>query len=160
MRASVFKTIEVDCFVVQDAVAPAHEHDALPFEGQSAHRGRISFATGDLFFEEEFGPRAVEGRLAGVFKEALMDEVRPGPTAMHPMLVFAALLLHRSDPAILLDGEGALVARTFTPKSTAEARRQSRTASREALPEGSVLMLGKEMLDPGVVLCECGPKLE
>ena len=92
----MFKTIEVDCFVVQDAVAPAHEHDALPFEGQSAHCGRISFATGDLFFEEEFGPRAVEGRLAGVFKEALMDEVRPGPTAMDPMLVFAAFLLHGS----------------------------------------------------------------
>ena len=156
----MFKTIEVDCFVVQDAVAPAHEHDALPFEGQSAHRGRISFATGDLFFEEEFGPRAVEGRLAGVFKEALMDEVRPGPPSMDPMLVFAALFLHGSYPAILLDGEGTLVARTFIPKSTAEARRQSRTGSREALPDGSVLMLGKEMLDPGVVLFERGPKLE
>ena len=160
MRASVFKTIEVDCFVVQDAVAPAHEHDALPFEGQRAHCGGMSFATGDLFFEEEFGPRAVEGGLAGVFKEALMDEVRPGPTAMHPMLVFAALLLHRSDPAILLDGEDALVTGAFTAKSTAETWRQSRTGSREALPDGSVLMLGKEMLDAGVVLFERGPKLE
>ena len=156
----MFKTIEVDCFVVQDAVAPAHEHDALPFEGQRAYCGGMSFATGELILDKGFGPRAVEGGLAGVFKEALMDEVRPGPTAMDPMLVFAAPLLHGSYPAILLDGEGALVARTFTPKSTAEARRQSRTGSREALPDGSVLMLGKEMLDPGVVLCERRPKLE
>ena len=160
MRASVFETLEVSSFVVQDAVAPAHEHDALPFEGQSAHRGRMTFTTSELFFEEEFGPRAVEGRLAGVFKEALMDEVRPGPTAMDPMLVFAALLLHGSYPAILLDGEGALVARTFTPKSTAEARCQRRAGPGEALPDGSVLMLGKEMLDPGVVLFERRPKLE
>ena len=105
----MFESLEVSSFVVRGAVTPAHEHDALPFEGQRAHCGGMSFATGDLFFEEEFGPRAVEGRLAGVFKEALMEEVRPGPTAMHPMLVFAALLLHRSDPAILLDGEDALV---------------------------------------------------
>ena len=160
MRASVFETLEVSSFVVQDAVAPAHEHDALPFEGQSAYRGRMTFTTSELILDKGFDPRAVEGRLAGVFKEALMDEVRPGPTAMDPMLVFAALLLHGSYPAILLDGEGALVARTFTPKSTAEARCQRRAGPGEALPDGSVLMLSKEMLDPGVVLFERRPKLE
>ena len=156
----MFETIEVGGFIVRDAVAPADEHDALPFEGEGADGSRISFTTSELILDKGFGPRAVESRLAGVFKEALMDEVRPGPPAMDPMLVFAALLLHRSDPTILLDGEGALVARTFIPKSTAEARRQSRTGSREALPDGSVLMLGKEMLDPGVVLFERRPKLE
>src|SRR5205807_5257133 len=124
------------------------------------YRGGIGFTALELILDKHFGPRAVEGRLAGVFKEALMEEVGPGPTAMDPMLVFAALLLHGSYPAILLDGEGTLVARTFIPKSTAEARRQSRTGSREALPDGSVFMLGKEMLDPGVVLFERRPKLE
>jgi len=129
-------------------------------KGQSAHRSGISFAPLELILDKRFGPTAVEHRLAGVFEEALMDEVRPGPAAMDPMLVFATLLPHWSYPAILLDGEGALVAGAFTPKSTAEARRQSRTSSREALPDESVLMLGKKMLDPGVVLFERDPKLE
>jgi len=92
----LFETLEVSSFVVREAVAPAHEHDALPLEGQSARRGGISFAPLELILDIGFGPTAVECRLAGVFKEALMDEVRPGPTAMDPMLVFAAFLLHGS----------------------------------------------------------------
>jgi len=156
----LFETLEVSSFVVREAVAPAHEHDALPLEGQSARRGGISFAPLELILDKGFGPTAVECRLAGVFKEALMDEVRPGPTAMDPMLVFAAFLLHGSYPAILLDGEGALIAGTFTSKSAAEARRQGRTGSGEAFPDGGVFMLDKEMLDLEVVLLERNPKLE
>ena len=160
MRASVFETLEVSSFVVGEAIAPAHKHDALPLEGQSAHGGGMSFTSLKLILDKYFGPGAVESRLAGVFKEALMEEVRPGPPAMDPMLVFAALLLHRSDPAILLDGEGVLVTGAFAPKSTAETGRQSRTGSGEALPDSSVWMLGKEMLDLGVVRFGRGPKLE
>ena len=109
--------MEVSSFIVRDAITPAHKHDALPLEGQSAHRGRISFAATKLLLDKRFGPGAVDGRLAGIFKEALMEEVGPGPTAMDPMLIFAALLLHGGYPAILLDGEGALVAGAFIAKS-------------------------------------------
>jgi len=38
-----------------------------------------------LFLEEEFGPGAMEDGLVGVFEEALMDEVWPGPAAVDPV---------------------------------------------------------------------------
>ena len=102
----------------------------------------------------------MKDRLAGIFKEALMNEVRPPPTTMDPVLVLAASFYHGSYPAILLDGEGTLVAGAFIAKSTAEARRQSRTGPGEAFPDGSIFMLDKELLDPGVVLFERNPKLQ
>jgi hypothetical protein len=74
----VLETLEVDCFVVGDTVAPADKHDALPLKGQGADSGGISFAAGELIFNKHLGPTAVEHRLAGVFEKALMDEVRPG----------------------------------------------------------------------------------
>ena len=68
------------------------------------------FAFGDLLLHKELGPGAMEDRLVGVLKEALMDEVGPAPAPMNPVLIFAAFLGDRSDAAILLDGSGALVA--------------------------------------------------
>ena len=115
------ETLEVDCFLIRDAVAPAHEHDALPLEGQGADGGGISFAAGHLLLEIELGPAAMEHRLAGIFEEALVSKVRPGPASMDPVLVFAALLGDGSDPAILLDGEGTLERGPSLPK--AQARR-------------------------------------
>jgi hypothetical protein len=50
----VFETLEVNSFVVGDAIAPAHEHDALPFKGEGADRGRMSFTTGDLILDKYF----------------------------------------------------------------------------------------------------------
>jgi hypothetical protein len=41
--------------------------------------GEIGFAAGELILDKHLGPTAVEHRLAGVFEEALMDEVWPGP---------------------------------------------------------------------------------
>src|ERR1700687_5787298 len=87
-------------------VAPAHKHDALPLEGQSADGSGIGVAAGELILDKHLGPTAVEDRLAGVFEEALMDEVGPGPAAMDPVLVFAAFLRNRGGPAILL-GSGS-----------------------------------------------------
>lgn len=77
----------------------------------------------------------MQDRLAGVFKKALVDKVRPGPASMDPVLIFAALLLDRSHAAILLDGGGALIAGALGTKSTGQARRQGRTGAREALPD-------------------------
>ena len=74
--------MEIDYFVVRDAVAPTHEHDTLPFEGQSADRGGMSFATPDLVLNEELGPRAMQGRLTSILEEALVNKVGPGPAAM------------------------------------------------------------------------------
>lgn len=62
------------------------------------------FAFGDLFLEEEFGPGAVQGRLAGILEEALMSEVGTAPATMNPVLVLATALGHRSDATVLLDG--------------------------------------------------------
>jgi hypothetical protein len=42
----------------------------------------MSFATPDLVLNEELGPGAVEGRLAGVLEEALVSKARPGKAAM------------------------------------------------------------------------------
>jgi hypothetical protein len=116
------ETLEVDCFVVGDTVAPAHKHDALPLKGQGTDGGGIGFAAGELIFNKHFGPSAVEHRLAGVFEEALVSKVRPGPASMDPVLVFAAFLSDRSYAAILLDSGGALVARALTTKSAGQAR--------------------------------------
>jgi hypothetical protein len=80
--ASALETLEVDCFVVRDTVAPAHEHDALPLKGQSADGGGIGFAAGELILNKHLRPTAVEHGLAGVFEEALMDEGWPGPASI------------------------------------------------------------------------------
>ena len=67
------------------------------------------FAFGDLLLHKELGPGAMEDRLVGVLEEALMDEVRPTPAAMDPVLVFAAALGDRGNAAVLLEGGGVLV---------------------------------------------------
>ena len=82
----------------------------MPFEGEGADSSRISFTALELIFNKQFGPGAVENRLGGIFKKALMEEVRPTPATMDPVLVLAAFFYHGSDPAILLDGGGAEVA--------------------------------------------------
>ena len=76
------ETLEVGCFVVRDPVVSTHEYDTLPFEGQSADRGGMRFATPDLVLNEELGPRAMQGRLAGILEEALVSKTRPGKPAM------------------------------------------------------------------------------
>ena len=63
-------------------IAPADEHDALPFEGEGAHGGGMVFTFGDLFEDKYFGPVAVEEGLTGIFEEGLMDEVGPTPATM------------------------------------------------------------------------------
>src|SRR6266567_7148879 len=133
--ASVLETLEVDCFVVRDAVAPAHEHDALPLEGQGTDGGGISFAARHLLLEIELGPLAMEHRLAGVFEEALVSKVRPGPAAMDPALIFAAFLSDRRGPAVLLDSDSALVAGALGAKSAGQAWCQGRASAREAFPD-------------------------
>ena len=64
----MFKAVKVGGFVVGDAIASAHEHAPKAFgvEGQSAHRGGMSFAPLELILDKHFGPTAVESRLAGV----------------------------------------------------------------------------------------------
>ena len=98
------------------------------------------FAFGDLFLEEEFGPGTMEDGLVGVFEEALMKEVGPGPAAMDPVLVFAAALGDRGNAAILLDGGGALVAGAFAAEGAAEPRREGGPGAGEALPDGGIGM--------------------
>ena len=68
------ETLEVDCFVIGDTVAPAHKHDALPLKGQGTDGGGISFAAGELIFNKRLGPTAMEHRLAGGFEEALVSK--------------------------------------------------------------------------------------
>ncbi len=82
MGAAGFEGVEIDGFVVGLAFAPADKEDALPLESQSAHGGGMGLAAGFLVVEKGAGPRAVQRRLAGVFKEALMHELRPRPAAM------------------------------------------------------------------------------
>ena len=80
VRASALETLEVDCFVVGDTVAPAHKHDALPLKGQGTDGSRISFAAGELIFNKHLGPTGVEHRLAGIFEEALVSNaIRASP---------------------------------------------------------------------------------
>ncbi len=64
---------EVFGFVVGRLVAPALEHDALPFEGEGADGAGVAFAAGDLGFEVEFGPLTVESGLAGVLKASFYE---------------------------------------------------------------------------------------
>jgi hypothetical protein len=59
----------------------------------------MGFAAGDLILDKHFGPARVEHRLVGIFKEALVDEVRPGPAPMDPVLIFAAFFGNRCGPA-------------------------------------------------------------
>src|SRR5439155_17610354 len=82
VRVSALETLEVDCFVVGDTVAPAHEHAPKAFgvKGQSADGSGISFAAGELIFNKHLGPTAVEHRLAGIFEEALVSNaIRASP---------------------------------------------------------------------------------
>jgi hypothetical protein len=111
--------MEVGCFIIRDTVAPADEHDALPFEGQGAHSGGMLFAFGDLFLDEELSLCAVQDRLVGILEEALVNEVGSAPTAMNPMLVFAAALGDRSNAtgAQLIGSINA--ADPFSPNSVA-----------------------------------------
>ena len=91
--AAFLESGEVFSLIVGDPVAPANEHDALPLKGEGAHRAGVTLAARDLLLEEEFGPRAVEGGLAGILEEALVDEVWATITAVDPMLVLAAFFL-------------------------------------------------------------------
>lgn len=52
----------------------------------------MAFTFGDLHLEEEFGPGAVEGRSAGLLKEALVHEVRaPFVLGIYPNLLSLGL---------------------------------------------------------------------
>jgi len=59
--------------IVGCAVAPAHEEDALPLEGQGAHGCRMGLAAGLLILDEEPRPLTMQGGLAGVFVKALEE---------------------------------------------------------------------------------------
>ena len=74
----MFKGVEVSGFVIGNAVAPADEHDALPFEGQSAHGGRMLFTLGDLLLDEELGPGAVLRRTGWRIRRSSDGLVRSG----------------------------------------------------------------------------------
>ncbi len=95
------------------------------------------FAFGDLFLEEKFGPGAMENRLVGVLEEALMEEVRPAPAAVDPVLAFAAALGDRGDAAVLLDGGSALVTGAFAAEGAAEPGGEGGPGAREALPDAA-----------------------
>ena len=108
------------------------------------------FTFGDLFLEEEFGPGAMEDGLVGVFEEALMDEVWPGPAAVDPVLVFTAALGHGSNAAGLLDGGGALVAGALRAEGRAEPWRERGTGAGEAFPDRGIGMGEEELGDTGI----------
>jgi hypothetical protein len=95
----------------------------------------VLLPAGELFLEVEFGPGTVQGRLAGVFEEGLVEEVRAGPAAMDPVLVLAALLGDRGDAAVLLEGGGGRVTLALGAEGDAEARGQVRTGAGEAGPD-------------------------
>ena len=141
-------------------IAPADEHDALPFEGEGAHGGGMVFTFGDLFEDKYFGPVAVEEGLTGIFEEGLMDEVGPTPATMDPELIFAAAFGDRSDPAVLLDGGSVLVARAVAPQSRGEARGQGWTCSGEAFPDKGIGMGSEELPDARIVCFERSRELE
>ena len=159
-RAAVSECGEIGGFVIWGAVGPAGERDALPFEGESTDGGGMGFTFGDLLVEEEFGPGAVEGGLAGVLIEALMDEVRPAVASMDPVLVFAALLGDRGDAAVLLDGLGARITGALASKGAGEPRGESRTGAGEALPDGGIAVKGEALPDLPVVLLDGKAQLE
>ncbi len=151
---------EIGGFIIRDAIAPADIHDPLPFEGEGADGTGVTFAFGDLGLEEEFGPLTVEGRLAGVLKEALVHEVRATLAAVDPMLVFATLFCHWSYAAVLLDGWSVAVARTLAPKGAGEPGSESGTGAGEALPDGGIAVEGEALLDLPVILFDGKAKLE
>ena len=92
-------------------------------------------AAGELFLEVELGPGTVQGGLAGILEEGLVQEVGPGPAAMDPVLIFTAFFSDRGGPAILLDSGSALVAGALSTKSAGQARGQGKPSAREALPD-------------------------
>ncbi len=151
---------EISVVVIRDAIAPANEHDPLPLEGESADGAGVTLAASDLVLKEEFGPLTVEGRLAGVLIEALMDEVGPAVASMHPVLVFATLLGDRGDAAVLLDGSGVGVTGTLAPKGAGEPGSKGRTGAGEALPDGGIAVEGEALLDLPVVLFDGKAELE
>ncbi len=118
------------------------------------------FAFCHLVLEEEFGPGAVDGGLAGILEEALVDEVWATITAVHPVLVLAALLGDRGDAAILLDGLGARITGAFAPKGAGEPGGESRTRTGEALPDGGIAVEGEALLDLRIVLLNRKAQLE
>ena len=109
---------------------------------------------------KSFGPGAMEDRLVGVLKEALMDEVWPAPAPMDPVLVFAAPLGDRSNATVLLDGGGALVTGAITAEGAAEPWGESGAGAGEAFPDRGIGMGKEELRDARVVLFERSGELE
>ena len=119
--AAGFERLEIDCFVVRFALAPADKEDALPLESQGADGGGMGFAAGFLIRKKGARPGAVQRGLAGVFKEALMHELRARPAAMDPGALAAAFGDGR-DAAVLLDGSRRLEAAAIAAEGGQKAR--------------------------------------
>lgn len=66
----------------------------------------------------------MQGRLAGVFEEALVNKVGPGPAAMDPVLILAAFFQDWGNATVLLNGSGALITGASSAESAAKARGQ------------------------------------
>ena len=101
----MFEHAQVTAFVVAFVILPAAEDDADPFEGQGTDDGVVLMPSGFLLRIIETCPDGMPDRFAGVFVEALAQELW---TALTPMdvVALATLFENRSDATEALQSIG------------------------------------------------------
>ena len=69
--ATFLEGLEIADFVIREAIFPAAEHDAGPFEGQGPDDGGVATALFDHVVVVSLGPEGVTDGFLGIFVEAL-----------------------------------------------------------------------------------------
>src|ERR1700674_2177400 len=103
VRRSVFlQSQNVACLIIGDAVLPAAEEDAEPFERKGSHGTVVRLVSFALLVIKGPRPSRFSGRQPGPFVKRLAQELRTGPAPVHPFLL-AATLGDRRNAGIALE---------------------------------------------------------
>ena len=141
---------EVAGLVVGDIIHPAFPEDADPFEGQSADDGLVAFAAFFLLGIVSGGPGGIVEGLVGPFDKGLAEEARCVPTPVDPFAA-ATFLGNRGDAAEHLKVVWQREAVALGTEGNEQARGQSGAGAWKVAEQMSVGMVGKDVLDLGLV---------
>jgi hypothetical protein len=119
-------------------IFPAAENNAQPFIRQRSYRGMVGLVVVvALRAVVSLSPVRLRNRLRGPLMEGLSQELRTTPSPMHPMLL-ATGLGHRSNPTVLLDLGGVLIAVALCSKGSDQSRNQHLPRARQRIKDDKI----------------------
>src|SRR5690242_2521228 len=148
-RAALFSGTEPGEFIVSTVRFPAAVEDTEPLERQRPKGGVMRLFPISLLLIVLARPGAFLHGMLRPFMKGLADELRTGPTPMHPGLL-AAARLYRSNAAVTLQVVGRGKAVALRAQSSQQPRRHGGSGARKRCDNGEVGMRFRHFVDLAV----------